>query len=116
MDVRSSSESSESNSSGDSLTQTVEDSLGYCTICDDNVNHSTWECPDRSKGFGLCCSVCLGPCKNNDEHRECQVEMIKYCVVCGAQARHWGEDCPHVPEDDEVEVDLSTLTDDYYGF
>lgn len=53
-------------------------------------------------------------CKSsNDEHKGRQTECIKFCEICGSQAKHWSDDCPY--EDDKY---FGTMTprDDDDGF
>ena len=89
--------------------------LRYCLICSKMVDHSTPECPDKSKGYGILCFVCEGPCKSsNDEHKGEQIECIKFCEICGSQAKHWSDDCPY--EDDKYFFGVKPNTSDDYGF
>ncbi|KAL6184566.1 hypothetical protein ACLB2K_045967 [Fragaria x ananassa] len=88
----------------DTLEDDFDENLCYCIICRKMVAHShTPElCPKRSRGFGMFCYICHGPCKSKtDEHKGDQVERIKSCTVCGSQARHWTQDCPFADSDDE---------------
>ncbi|KAK9936075.1 hypothetical protein M0R45_012937 [Rubus argutus] len=82
--------------------------LRYCLICCKAVDHSTPECPDKSKGYGILCFVCEGPCKrSNDEHKGRQTECIKFCEICGSQAKHWSDDCPYGKYFGTVTLDMS---------
>ncbi|KAK9936085.1 hypothetical protein M0R45_012947 [Rubus argutus] len=105
-----------SQSSSEQGESEVDWDLSYCLICSKMVDHSTPECPDKSKGYGILCFVCKGPCKSsNDEHKGRQMECIKFCGICGSQAKHWSDDCPY--EDSKYFYGVKPNTsDDDYGF
>ncbi|XP_050370714.1 uncharacterized protein LOC126788742 [Argentina anserina] len=68
----------------------------YCIICRKMTTyHRPQDCPKKSRGVGIFCFICDGPCKlSTDEHKGDQMEYIKFCYKCGSQARHWTQDCP----------------------
>ncbi|XP_040362386.1 uncharacterized protein LOC121049385 [Rosa chinensis] len=120
LQIRSKSEEAKSagevKSAGGFSTHTRRDINPYCEICYGHVGHQSWDCPDKSKGMGMGCRLCYGPCKKNEheddddgEHRS--IEMVKYCIVCGSMGRHWGDDCPYWSE---AKVDNSEISDDDY--
>ncbi|PRQ28496.1 putative transcription factor interactor and regulator CCHC(Zn) family [Rosa chinensis] len=71
--------------------------LSYCLICCKMVDHIILECPDLSKGSGIYCFVCEGPCKlcDDEHHRKNHFETIMFCDICGEQATHWSDNCSY---------------------
>ncbi|XP_050367218.1 uncharacterized protein LOC126788850 [Argentina anserina] len=63
----------------------------YCLICDDNCDHSTGTCPDRTGKFVTLCSRCdFLPCKNEGDHKEQYLyEQLLFCSDCNTVGDHY---------------------------
>ncbi|XP_024199533.1 uncharacterized protein LOC112202761 [Rosa chinensis] len=72
----------------------------YCRICDENCDHSTETCPDRSGKFITVCRVCdCLPCKNEADHKEDHYERFFFCHLCSTIGQHLTEMCPDMDSD-----------------
>ncbi|KAK1352035.1 hypothetical protein POM88_053749 [Heracleum sosnowskyi] len=75
----------------------------YCRMCKCKTDHDEFKCPDRSKGIGLACSICLEPCEI-EEHKLKRILKFKVCFRCPVTGNHWSKDCPD-PYYDECDFD-----------
>lgn len=70
-----------------------------CMICDRVAGHTQLTCPERAKGVGMACFVCLEPCTIPEHANEFRL-LLKSCYRCDAVGKHWSDECPKPKYDD----------------